>query len=134
MAERQWRAPEEEGLARLQWEELLMNRTATPLRARALEWATRLVGGAAAVQFDANRKTHRVPGLDARQIDELAARVSRLDRGVSRITLSGEETSVIALQWRDSPVRARSSSFRSVLRPASAATNEPHAAAHERVS
>jgi signal transduction histidine kinase/DNA-binding response OmpR family regulator len=78
-------------------EDLLMNEDRDALAARALEWATRLVGGAAAVQFDANRKPTAFRGLDARQIDELAARVSRLDRGVSRITLSGEETSVIAL-------------------------------------
>ena len=93
---RQWRASEEEGL-RAFMEELLMNEGRDALAARALEWATRLVGGAAAVQFDANRKPTAFRGLDARQIDELAARVSRLDRGVSRITLSGEETSVIAL-------------------------------------
>ena len=93
---RQWRAPEEEGL-RAFMEELLINEDRDALAARALEWATRLVGGAAAVQFDANRKPTAFRGLDARQIDELAARVSRLDRGVSRITLSGEETSVIAL-------------------------------------
>ena len=93
---RQWRAPEEEGL-RAFMEELLLNEDRDALAARALEWATRLVGGAAAVQFDANRKPTAFRGLDARQIDELAARVSRLDRGVSRITLSGEETSVIAL-------------------------------------
>jgi signal transduction histidine kinase/DNA-binding response OmpR family regulator len=93
---RQWRAPEEEGL-RAFMEELLMNEDHNALAARALEWATRLVGGAAAVQFDANRKPTASRGLDARQIDELAARLSRLDRGVSRITLSGEETSVIAL-------------------------------------
>src|SRR5437870_4100009 len=93
---RQWRAPEEEGL-RAFMEELLLNEDRDALAARALEWATRLVGGAAAVQFDTNRKPTAFRGLDARQIDELAARVSRLDRGVSRITLSGEETSVIAL-------------------------------------
>jgi len=93
---RQWRAPEEEGL-RAFMEDLLMNEDRDALAARALEYATRLVGGAAAVQFDANRKPTAFRGLDARQIDELAARVSRLDRGVSRITLSGEETSVIAL-------------------------------------
>src|SRR5437660_10310827 len=93
---RQWRAPEEEGL-RAFMEDLLVNGDRDALAARALEWATRLVGGAAAVQFDANRKPTAFRGLDARQIDELAARVSRLDRGVSRITLSGEETSVIAL-------------------------------------
>src|SRR5438309_2009573 len=93
---RQWRAPEEEGL-RAFMEELLLNEDRDALAARALEWAPRLVGGAAAVQFHTNRKPTAFRGLDARQIDELAARVSRLDRGVSRITLSGEETSVIAL-------------------------------------
>src|SRR3989441_8675737 len=93
---RPWRAPEEEGL-RAFMEELLMNEDRDALAARALEWATRLVGGAAAVQFDANPKPPGFRGLDARQIDELAARVSRLDPRVSRLPLSGEETSVIAL-------------------------------------
>src|SRR2546426_574721 len=93
---RQWRAPEEESL-RAFMEELLINEHRDALAARALEGATRLVGGAPGVQFDANRNPAAFRGLDARQVDEVAARVSRLDRGVSRITLSGEETSVIAL-------------------------------------
>src|SRR5438105_4547797 len=80
---RQWRAPEEEGL-RAFMEEFLLSEDRDALARRALEWATRLVGGAAAVQFDANRKPTAFRGLDARQIDELAARVSRLDRGVGR--------------------------------------------------
>src|SRR5207245_8502658 len=83
---RQWRAPEEEGL-RAFMEELLINEDRDALAARALEWATRLVGGAAAVQFDTNRKPTAFRGLDARQIHELAARLSRLDRRASRITL-----------------------------------------------
>src|SRR5207244_12956562 len=90
------RAPGAEGL-RSVLEDLQLHEGRDALAARALEWAPRLGGGAAAVQFDANRKPTAFRGLDARQSDELAARVSRLDRGVSRITLSGEETSVIAL-------------------------------------
>src|SRR3989454_6982784 len=93
---RQWRAPEEEGL-RAFMEELLMNEDRDALAARALEGATRLVGGAPGVQFAATRRPPESRGLAPRQIDEPAARLSRLDRGVSRITLSGEETSVIAL-------------------------------------
>src|SRR6266550_779655 len=47
---RQWRAPEEEGL-RAFMEDLIVNEDRDALAKRALEWATRLVGGAAAVQF-----------------------------------------------------------------------------------
>src|SRR5438132_11577967 len=78
-------------------EELLLNEDRDALAARALEWAPRLVGGAAAVQFDTNRKPTARRCRNAWQLGALAAGVSRLDRGVSRITLSGEETSVIAL-------------------------------------
>jgi len=93
---RQWRASEEESL-RAFMEELLINEDRDALAARALELATRLVGGAAAVQFDSSRKPTASRGLDASQVAELGRLLPRLNRGVSRITLSDEDNSVIVM-------------------------------------
>src|SRR5438270_3474559 len=93
---RQWRASEEESL-RAFMEELLINEDRDALAARALELATRLVGGAAAVQFDASRKPTASRGLAAGQVAELGGHLPGLNRGVSRITLSGEDNGVIVM-------------------------------------
>src|SRR5438270_9541269 len=93
---RQWRASEEESL-RAFMEELLINEDRDALAARALELATRLVGGAAAVQFDASRKPTASRGLAAGQVAELGGHLPGLNRGVSRITLSGEDNAVIGM-------------------------------------
>src|SRR5207247_8756569 len=63
----------------------------------ALEWATRLVGGAAAVQFDAAGKATASRGVDSAQVVELGRTLPRLHRGVSRISLSDVDSSVIVL-------------------------------------
>ena len=93
---RQWRAPEEEGL-RAFMEDLLVNEDRDALAKRALEWATRLVGGAAAVQFDAAGKATASRGVDSAQVVELGRMLPRLHRGVSRISLSDVDSSVIVL-------------------------------------
>src|SRR2546427_7796250 len=93
---RQLRPPEEESL-RAFMEELLVNEDRDTLAARALELATRLVGGAAAVQFDSSRKPTASRGLDAGQIAEVGRLLPGLNRGVIRITLSGEDSGVIVL-------------------------------------
>ena len=93
---RQWRAPEEEGL-RAFMEDLLVNEDRDALAKRALEWATRLVGGAAAVQFDAAGKATASRGVDSAQVVELGRLLPRLHRGVSRISLSDVDSSVIVL-------------------------------------
>src|SRR6266566_432373 len=93
---RQWRAPEEEGL-RAFMEDLLVNEDWDALARRALEWATRLVGGAAAVHFDAAGKATASRGVHSAQVVELGRLLPRLHRGVSRISLSDVDTSVIVL-------------------------------------
>src|SRR5205085_1250409 len=93
---RQWRAPEEEGL-RAFMEDLLVNEDRDALAKRALEWATRLVGGAAAVQFDAAGKATASRGVDSAQVVELGRMLPRLHRGVSRISRSDVDSSVIVL-------------------------------------
>jgi signal transduction histidine kinase/CheY-like chemotaxis protein len=93
---RQWRTAEEDGL-RAFLEELLISEDRAALAARALELATRLVGGAGATLLDAQRKPIASKGLDPAQVAELAARVSTLDAGVSRVTLDGSERSAITL-------------------------------------
>src|SRR5437660_1493765 len=94
---RQWRAPEEEGL-RAFMEDLLVNEDRDALAKRALEWATRLVGAAAAVQFDASGKATASRGVDSAQVVELGRMLPRLHRGVSRISLSDGDTSVVVLR------------------------------------
>src|SRR3989440_1532315 len=93
---RQWRAPEEEGL-RAFMEDLLANEDRDALAKRALEWAPRLVGGAAAVQFDAAGRATASRGVDSAQVVELGRLLPRLHRGVSRISLSDVDSSVIVL-------------------------------------
>jgi signal transduction histidine kinase/DNA-binding response OmpR family regulator len=93
---RQWRASEEEGL-RAFMEQLLLSEDRAGLPSRALEWAIRLVGGAAAVFFDgASRATGSV-GMDDGQVGEVRARLPSLDQGVSRIDLRGSLTTVLRL-------------------------------------
>ena len=93
---RQWRASEEEGM-RAFMEELLMNEDRDALANRALEWATRLVGGAAAVLFDSFGKPTTSRDLEAAQITELSGLLPRLHRGIMRIALAGADSSVIVL-------------------------------------
>ena len=101
---RQWRAGEEENL-RAFMEELLLANDRDALARRALELATRLVGGAAGALFDSKRKVTASRGLSDAQIAELTGRVATLDRGVGRITLGGVARAVITL-----PVAGLSSS------------------------
>ena len=91
---RQWRVEEEEGL-RSFMEELLLSEDHDALAARALEWATRLVGGASAVLFDASGKPTASRALSEPQIKELRAQAASLRPGVSRVTLAGVERGVM---------------------------------------
>src|SRR2546429_435470 len=93
---RQWRAPEEEGL-RAFMEELLLSEDRDALARRALEWAMRLVGGASGVLFDSSGRPTAVRGVSTAQVAELGGQFASLGRGPRRITLSGSESSVMAL-------------------------------------
>src|SRR5438309_6292929 len=93
---RQWRAPEEEGL-RAFMEELQLSEDRDALARRALEWAMRLVGGASGVLFDSSGRPTAVRGVSTAQVAELGGQFASLGRGPRRITLSGSESSVMAL-------------------------------------
>src|SRR6266566_1003589 len=93
---RQWRAPEEEGL-RAFMEELQLSEDRDALARRALEWAMRLVGGASGVLFDSSGRPTAVRGISTAQVAELGGQFASLGRGPRRITLTGAESSVMAL-------------------------------------
>ena len=93
---REWRASEEEGL-RAFMEELLLSRRHAELAGRALEWATRLVGGESAVLFDRAGKAVAAKGVDSEEVAELTDRLRVLERGVNRVRLGDGERSLLVL-------------------------------------
>ena len=101
---RQWRASEEENV-RAFMEELLLGDDSDAMSRRALELATRLVGGEAGALFDSTGKAIASRHLDDAEMRELADRMTSLDRGVGRIFLAGVDRAVIVM-----PVAGLSSS------------------------
>jgi signal transduction histidine kinase/DNA-binding response OmpR family regulator len=93
---RQWRSEEEESV-RAFMEELLLGENRDALANRALELAMRLVGGASAVLFDASGKPITSRALDAAQVADLSGQLGNLQQGVSRITVAGEENTILTL-------------------------------------
>jgi signal transduction histidine kinase/CheY-like chemotaxis protein len=93
---REWRASEEAGL-RVFMEQLLLSEDRDALTNRALDWAMRLGGGAAAALFDPAGKPRYSRGLGRHQIDELGSHAARLSQGVHRVSLGGSDSNVIVL-------------------------------------
>jgi signal transduction histidine kinase/CheY-like chemotaxis protein len=93
---REWRASEEEGL-RVFMEDLLLSEDRDALTKRALEWAMRLVGGAAAIFFDPSGKARYSSELTQSQIDELSAHLPGLSLGIQRVALDGSDRTVLVL-------------------------------------
>ena len=93
---RQWRSEEEESV-RAFMEELLLGENRDTLANRALELAMRLVGGASAALFDASGKPITSRALDAAQVADLSGHLGNLQQGVSRITVAGEENTILTL-------------------------------------
>jgi signal transduction histidine kinase/DNA-binding response OmpR family regulator len=93
---RQWRSSEEAGL-RAFMEEQLLGENPDTLAERALEWAMRLVGGAAAVAFDGTGARLGSRGLNPEQMNSLERAVAELDEGVSRSVIDGVVKTVIVL-------------------------------------
>ncbi|HSS62659.1 MAG TPA: response regulator [Candidatus Limnocylindrales bacterium] len=93
---RQWRAQEEESV-RAFMEEVLVSDDRETLANRALELATRLVGGASAVVFDPSGGAAISRGMDAARLGQLTGMVHDLRVGISRITLDGAEVSAITV-------------------------------------
>jgi signal transduction histidine kinase/CheY-like chemotaxis protein len=85
---RQWRSSEEEGLRAFMQDQLL-GEDPVALADRALEWAMRLVGGAAAVAFDGQGERLAARGLDPKQLSDLEQHVPKLSEGVSRFAIDG---------------------------------------------
>ncbi|HEV3103356.1 MAG TPA: response regulator [Candidatus Dormibacteraeota bacterium] len=93
---RQWRSSEEEGL-RAFMQDHLVGDDPVALADRALEWAMRLVGGAAAVAFDGQGATLASRGLTAGQVADLKQRLHELGEGVSRFSVAGVDRALFAL-------------------------------------
>jgi signal transduction histidine kinase/DNA-binding response OmpR family regulator len=93
---REWRAAEEEGLRGFM-EELLIGEDRAGLADRALDWAMRLVGGAAASTFDSNHRVINSRGLPADQLRDLTRHLPDLRRGVNHAVLSGSDRTVVML-------------------------------------
>jgi len=94
---RQWRSSEEEGLRAFMQDLLLLGEDPVTLADRALEWAMRLVGGAAAVAFDGAGGRLASRGLDPEQLSELEQRLPQLSDGVSRSAIDGVDRTLFVL-------------------------------------
>jgi len=93
---REWRASEEEGL-RAFMEELLLSEDQDALANRALEWAMRLVGGAAAASFDTAGTLRSSRGFPPDQLSDLREGVGHLGEGVGRMNITGSDHAVLML-------------------------------------
>jgi signal transduction histidine kinase/CheY-like chemotaxis protein len=93
---RQWRSSEEEGLRAFMQDQLLGG---DPLKLadRALEWAMRLVGGAAAASYDGGGGRLASRGLDPNQLSDLDQHLSDLSEGVSRFAIDGVDRTLLVL-------------------------------------
>jgi len=93
---RQWRSSEEEGL-RVFMQDQLLGEDPVTLADRALEWAMRLVGGAAAVVFDGGGGREASRGLDPNQLSDLEKRLPELSEGVTRFAIGGVDRTLFVL-------------------------------------
>ena len=94
---RQWRSSEEEGLRVFMQNMLTLGENPATLADRALEWAMRLVGGAAAVLFDGEGERLASRGLNENQLDDVEELFPRLNEGVSRVSIDSVDRTVIVL-------------------------------------
>jgi signal transduction histidine kinase/DNA-binding response OmpR family regulator len=92
---REWRASEEEGLRVFMQELLLLHEDLESLSHRALDWAMRLTGGAAAVAFRVDGSTEAVVNLAPEQLALLAQRLANMKDGVSRLSIRGVDRTII---------------------------------------
>ncbi|TMD25242.1 MAG: hypothetical protein E6I92_12970, partial [Chloroflexi bacterium] len=67
------------------------------LAGRALELATRLVGGAGAVLYDRKGAPATVRGVGGQQVAEIAGRLGSMQRGVNQIEVGGVPKAVLAV-------------------------------------
>ena len=76
---------------------LLASEDPVMLAGRALDWAMRLVGGAAAVAFDGDGEQLASRGLDPDQLHDLERILPELGEGVSRSALGGVDRTMFVL-------------------------------------
>jgi len=93
---REWRAAEEEGL-RAFMEEQLLSEDRDALANQALEWAMRLVGGAAAVSFDTAGTVRSSRGFRPDQVTDVQEGLDSLGEGVGRVNIGGADRAVLML-------------------------------------
>jgi signal transduction histidine kinase/DNA-binding response OmpR family regulator len=94
---RQWRSSEEEGLRAFMQDTLLQGEDPSTLADRALEWALRLVGGAAAVAFDGDGAKWASRALSRPQLNDLERQLRHFANGVSRSVIDGVERTVFVI-------------------------------------
>jgi signal transduction histidine kinase/CheY-like chemotaxis protein len=94
---RQWRSSEEEGLRAFMQDTLLQGEDPATLADRALEWAMRLVGGAAAVAFDGGGHKWASRALSPRQLSDLGRCLPELGHGVSRQVIDEVERTLFVI-------------------------------------
>ena len=94
---RQWRAEEEAGIRGFM-EEILVAQDHQQLAERALEWATRLVGGESAVLFDAAGSVIASRNLPPADIAFIAAHQQGFPDGTARVSLSGDAATVMTVR------------------------------------
>jgi signal transduction histidine kinase/CheY-like chemotaxis protein len=93
---REWRASEEDGL-RTFMEDLLLSEDTDALAKRALEWAMRLVGGAAAAAFDVSGSLRTARGLTPDELTDLRPAIAPLPEGVNRASVGGVSHTILKL-------------------------------------
>jgi signal transduction histidine kinase/CheY-like chemotaxis protein len=94
---RQWRSSEEDGLRAFMQDMLLLSDGSAALSNRALEWAMRLVGGAAAVVFDGAGRPLASRGLNPDQLSDIERRLPGLGVGVTRIEIASAARTLFVL-------------------------------------
>jgi signal transduction histidine kinase/CheY-like chemotaxis protein len=94
---RQWRSSEEEGLRIFMQNTLLLGEDPVKMADESLEWAMRLVGGAAAIVFDGGGARVASRGLDAGQLINLGRRLPQLNVGLNRLALGGVDRTLFVL-------------------------------------
>jgi signal transduction histidine kinase/CheY-like chemotaxis protein len=94
---RQWRSSEEDGLRAFMQDMLLLSDEPAVLSDRALEWAMRLVGGAAAVLFDGAGVRLASRGLDPEQLHDVELRLPELSGGVTRMSIDSVDRALFVL-------------------------------------
>ena len=94
---REWRASEEEGLRAFMQDLLIVDEDPDVLARRALDWAMRIVGGAAAASFDGAGHLQAASGVTADYVEALRSRLAHLPDGASRQAIDGSTRTLIVL-------------------------------------